>query len=230
MKSTLLLENVSFSFKTKKVLDDLNLELKVGEIVGLIGKSGCGKSTLIKIIVGYHQPQSGKIILDGKPVIAQTMKQLVGYTTQDGSFYEKLSVYENMRYYASLYNVPDSERRIKELLDSVELTSSSDTLAGDISGGMKRRLDFALSLIHKPSIVILDEPTTGLDPSLVENFWRIVLKVAHGNKIAVLVSTHILAEVKSYCTKVAVMSKGKINYFKDIRKDTNVVKLYREKA
>jgi ABC-2 type transport system ATP-binding protein len=232
MKSTLNLQNISKSFKSNKVLRDISLELKDGEIIGLIGKSGCGKSTLIKIMVGFHKPTSGKILLDDKNITNEvhTIKQLVGYTTQEGSFYEKLSVYENMRYYANLYNVllKDREKRIKELLEAVELSSSRDTLTSEISGGMKRRLDFALSLIHKPRIVILDEPTTGLDPSLVDNFWRIVQKVVKEDKIAVLVSTHILSEVKLYCSKVAVMNKGEIRTIKEIHKDTNIKKLFKE--
>jgi ABC-2 type transport system ATP-binding protein len=234
MKSTLSLKKISKSFKSNKVLHNISLELKAGEIIGLIGKSGCGKSTLIKIMVGFHKPTSGKIFLDNTEITddIHTMKQLVGYTTQEGSFYEKLSVYENMRYYANLYNVPqkEKEKRIKELLEAVELSLSKNTLAADISGGMKRRLDFALSLIHNPKIVILDEPTTGLDPSLVDNFWRIVQKVVKEDNIAVLVSTHILSEVKLYCSKVAVMNKGEINVIKEIHNDTNVKKLFKEKT
>jgi ABC-2 type transport system ATP-binding protein len=232
IKPVLQLHNLSKSFGSKNVLTNISLEIKQSEIIALIGKSGCGKSTLIKLIVGLHRPNSGAIFVGGKDSKKKQhlLKQEIGYTTQEGSYYEKLSVYENMRYYANLYNVPINgrERRIKELLESVDLLESHDSLVENISGGMKRRLDFALSLIHKPTIIILDEPTTGLDPSLIENFWRIVHKMVYEEKISVLVSTHHLSEVKNYCTGAIVMSKGKIVASKPINKDTNITKLFKE--
>jgi ABC-2 type transport system ATP-binding protein len=233
MEPFLSLQNIYKGFGSKKVLKGLSLDLYEGEILGLLGRSGCGKSTLIKVLVGYYHPSSGKIIFHGKEITKDynEVRQIVGYTTQDNSFYEKLTVLENMKYYANLYNVPrkDRKKRISELLEAVKLDIAKDTLAGSISGGMKRRLDFALSLLHRPKLVILDEPTTGLDPVLVEKFWDIVTEVAKKEKITVLVSSHHLSEIKTYCTKAAIMADGQIKSVirlkKNMRLDSQFKKL-----
>lgn len=211
---SLKIDKVGKSFGKNQVLKEINLEVKGSEIIGLIGKSGCGKSTLLKILVGYLKPEKGSIHLDEKDILSdmKEMRKLVGYTTQENSFYEKLTVIENMRYYARLYRVPmkEREKRINHLLDKVGLLSSKDTLGERISGGMKRRLDFAISLVHDPSILILDEPTTGLDPLLIDQFWNIVKDISSKEDKIVIMTSHILPEIEEYCTKVAVIDDGKV--------------------
>jgi ABC-2 type transport system ATP-binding protein len=224
MSVFLSLEKINKSFGRKKVLSDLSLELHKGEIIGLVGRSGCGKSTLIKILVGYHKPDSGRVILEGEDITDDFSKvrSIAGYTTQENSFYEKLTVNENMKYYAHLYNVKDKKKRIAELLSAVDLEQAKDVLAESISGGMKRRLDFAISMIHHPKLVILDEPTTGLDPVLVENFWQIVTSISEKQGITVLVSSHLLDEIKAHCTKAAVMAEGSIKKVINITPKTDI--------
>lgn len=203
-------KEVKKAFKGNAVLKDITLEAKGSEIIGLVGKSGCGKSTLLKILVGYYKPDSGEIFLNKEKLSGNVLKlrKLVGYTTQENSFYEKLSVIENMRYYANIYNVKNREKRIKYLLQQVELFKHKDKLAENISGGMKRRLDFAISLVHNPSILILDEPTAGLDPLLIDQFWKIVQTVVFKEKKIAVMASHILPEIEKYCTKAAVIEKG----------------------
>jgi ABC-2 type transport system ATP-binding protein len=230
MKKPLIsINKISKKFGEKIVFENLSLDIYEGEILGLIGRSGCGKSTLIKILVGYYVPDSGSLLFKQKDIASnfEEVKEIVGYTTQENSFYDMLTIYENMKYYANLYNIPLRKRRerINGLLKAVNLYSSRDTITKDISGGMKRRLDFAISLLHNPKLVILDEPTTGLDPILVENFWKIVTSIAKRRKIAVLVSSHLLSEVEDYCTKAAVMADKKI---KKIIKITNRTDLQKE--
>lgn len=232
MAAFLTLKNIYKSFGKKHILKDLSLNLYQGEIVGLIGRSGCGKSTLIKILVGYYKADKGKIIFENNDITDDynEVRHLVGYTTQENSFYEKLSIYENMQYYANLYNVERRIRkqRIEELLKAVKLFETKNFLAGRISGGMKRRLDFAISLLHDPKLVILDEPTTGLDPVLVENFWEIVKPIVKKKNIALLVSSHLLSEVKSHCNKAAVMAEGKITRIIKIKKRMNLLSKFRQ--
>lgn len=234
MEHVLSLKNISKSFGAQKVIENLSFELNEGEIMGLIGRSGCGKSTLIKILVGYYTADSGKIMFGKKDITKNfnEAREIVGYTTQENSFYEKLTVYENMEYYSQLYNVPNKQRnhRINELLKAVKLEASKHVLAESISGGMKRRLDFAISLLHEPKIVILDEPTTGLDPVLVENFWEIVTSIVKKQKISVLVSSHLLSEIKAYCGKAAVMADGKIKSVIKLSKNTDIDKKFKELA
>ena len=208
MKMQLSIEGLKKSFKANSVLQGACFEAQEGEIIGLIGTSGCGKSTLLKILVGYYKADAGKVMFNKK--ICRDLKRVAGYTTQENSFYEKLSVIENMQYYGRLYSL--SNKQIKEksddLLGKVGLANYQKTLGENLSGGMKRRLDFAISLLHDPSVLVLDEPTTGLDPMLVDQFWRIVNKLGK-NKI-VIMTTHILSEVEKYCTKVVVMKNGKV--------------------
>ncbi|MDP2749712.1 MAG: ABC transporter ATP-binding protein [Nanoarchaeota archaeon] len=226
------IEKVSKSFGKKKVLDNLTISINEGEILGLLGRSGCGKSTLIKILVGYHKADSGRIIFNGKEVSGNfnEVKKLVGYTTQENSFYEKLTIQENMNYYAQLYSVDKKhiQARINKLLKDVKLDSHKDTLAGDISGGMKRRLDFAISLLHEPKLVILDEPTTGLDPILVDNFWGIIRATAKEQKITVLISSHMLTEIEQNCDRAAIIADGKIRTIIDIKKGIDLETQFRK--
>ena len=140
MALSLKIDNLRKSFKNRSVLKDISFEASGSEIIGLVGKSGCGKSTLLKILVGYYKSDGGSILVNGKKVKnVLELRNLVGYTTQENSFYEKLSVLENMRYYANLYDISGKEReqRIKRLLEDVGLLDSRDVLAEDISGGMK---------------------------------------------------------------------------------------------
>ncbi len=228
MKEVVRVEGLKKSFGSHQVLNGVNLQVNQGEIIALLGRSGCGKSTLIKSLVGYHQVDSGKIFFKGNNVAKNTleMRKVVGYTTQDNSFYEDLTVQENMKYYASLYKIPKKEQqeRIGSLLKSVGLHEHTTTLAGSISGGMKRRLDFALSLLHKPKLVVLDEPTTGLDPVLVEIFWDVVTSIVKEQRIAVLVSSHHLHEVQQHCTKAIYMKQGKVEKITTITAKTNIDK------
>ncbi|MFH0876539.1 MAG: ABC transporter ATP-binding protein [archaeon] len=211
--------NITKSFGKNKVLDGISLSIEKGEIFGLIGPSGCGKSTLMKIILGILQADSGTISIEGENLSKNTskIKKLVGYTTQENSFYEKLTIAENMKYYSNLYGLYPKEDYIDNILKDVELLKHKKSLAGNISGGMKRRLDFAISLIHDPKILILDEPTTGLDPLLVEQFWAVVQKTAAKGK-TVIVTSHIFSEIDANVNKVGIMNKGKFAKIIDLDK------------
>ncbi len=208
-------KEVSKRFGKNTVLDMLDLNIAKGEIYGLVGPSGCGKSTLMKILLGIYSPDSGQILINGEDVSKdrKRIRKLVGYTTQENSFYEKLTVLENMKYYADLYGT--SRKHLEDLLKDVQLLKARNTLAGSISGGMKRRLDFAISLIHDPEILVLDEPTTGLDPILVKQFWEIVAKTK-GKGRTIVVSSHIFSELEDNCSKVGIMFSGRIRHTIDL--------------
>ncbi|MBU2634630.1 MAG: ABC transporter ATP-binding protein [Nanoarchaeota archaeon] len=214
MTISLKIDKISKSFKNNQILKEINLEGKSSEIIGLIGPSGCGKSTLLKILVGYYKPNSGSILINNKKISKNiiNLRKIVGYTTQENSFYEKLTIMENMRYYSNLYGIHYNQQTqiINNILEKVELLRHKKTLTENISGGMKRRLDFAISLIHNPSILILDEPTTGLDPLLVDQFWNIVKNIMLKENKIVIISSHIITEIEKYCTKVAIMKDGHI--------------------
>ena len=209
----LQVRGLSKQFGKKVIFHNLSFDVHKGEILGLIGRSGCGKSTLLKILVGYLKPDSGKIFYNGKDITKdfRQIRKLVGYTTQENSFYEKLTVYENMKYYANLYEIygRQAKERIEYLLNAVELSGSKKQLADKISGGMKRRLDFAISLLHNPELIILDEPTAGLDQALVDQFWELVTGIVKKENKAAIVSSHIIDEIERNCTRAVIMhNKG----------------------
>lgn len=224
-------EGITKSFGDNKVLSGVDLSLKDGEIFGLIGQSGCGKSTFLKIILGILSPDSGRIVYKDQDITHDPLKirRIIGYTTQENSFYEKLTIFENMKYYANLYNLkyPKIEMHIHKILKSVGLLGSKNTLAQSISGGMKRRLDFAISILHDPELLVLDEPTTGLDPLLVQQFWDVVVKNKPDHR-TIIVSSHIFSELEKNCDRVGVVNNGKIVKIIIVKKNTKLYPIFQK--
>jgi ABC-2 type transport system ATP-binding protein len=206
---------VTKSFGKRKIISDISFRIDKGDIFGLLGRSGSGKTTLLKMLLGSIRPDSGKILFRGKNITGDSffLRKIIGLTTQENSFYDKLTVYENMIYYSRLYDVSlpkqGLESRIRNILKEVELEGSSKTVSEKLSGGMKRRLDFAISLVHDPELLILDEPTTGLDPILVNQFWEIIRRFSKNGK-TILVISHIFPEVKANCNRAGILDKGKL--------------------
>jgi ABC-type multidrug transport system ATPase subunit len=206
-------DRISKSFGKNMVIKELSLSIRAHEIFGIIGRSGAGKSTLLKMLIGFYPVDSGSIRYQGKEITnkASIMKRVVGFCTQENSFYPELTVLENTWYYGRLYGIPRMElkKRQKELLQLVDIYSSRDILAGDLSGGMKRRLDFAISLIHHPQLLILDEPTTGLDPITEKQIWDLI-KGLSKRGVSIIVISHMLAFVEKYCDTIGFLDAGKI--------------------
>ena len=208
-------KDITKAFGSKKILDNVNLKISKGDVFGIIGPSGSGKSTLMKVLMGIYKPTSGSIYFKEKEVLKDSnfLLKVTGLTTQENSFYYKLTVKENMHYYANLNSVQmnkkDLDVHINKILRSVNLYDSKDKLAQNISGGMKRRLDFAISLVHNPELLILDEPTTGLDPKLVDQFWKIIKEVSKEGKTIIVIS-HIFSELEKNCNKAGILYNGKI--------------------
>ena len=210
------IRGVSKSFGKKLVLNDINLEVNEGEIFGVIGASGAGKTTLLESMIGFYPISKGDISfrkdstgstfnflsLEKDP----SLKQLIGFSTQDPSFYDRLTVKENLEYFAKLYNIPEQfiEQRIKKIMDLVELTGEENALAGELSGGMKKRLDIACSLINDPKLLILDEPTADLDPVLRQHVWRLLKKINSLGK-TIIISSHFLEEMDILCHRIGII-------------------------
>ncbi len=206
-------ENISKRFKDKSVLKNINFSINQGELYGFIGPSGAGKTTLFKIILGIYKPTKGKIIFKGKDLTGniEEIKKQIGYSTQENSFYEKLTVQENLEHYGSLFNVPKQQLKqtIPVLLDLVHLTQAKDTIAYKLSGGMQRRLDLICSIIHNPEILVLDEPTAGLDPVLRKEMWHFIQRI-HKTGKTILISSHALGEIDPICTRISILNEGTI--------------------
>lgn len=192
--------------------DNLNFEVRKGEIFGFLGANGAGKTTAMKILCGLSMPTAGKINVAGFDVYthAEKIKRRIGYMSQKFSLYEDLTVAENFRFYAGVYHVPRKqiELRMTELLRIVDLLGQKDKLIADLPLGWKQKLAFSVAIIHQPEIVFLDEPTSGVDPVARRMFWELIFDVSRKGT-TVFVTTHYMDEAE-YCDRLSIMDRGKI--------------------
>lgn len=211
-----MLETVKLtkSFKDKKVVDEINLYLHIGESVGLLGPNGAGKSTTISMIASLIKPTSGDVKLDGKSTIQNPsdLRKVLGVVPQEIALYEELSAYENLKFFGKAYRVEKEtlEVRIQEVLDMVGLKDRQKELIKTFSGGMKRRINIAAALLHNPKILILDEPTVGIDPQSRNHILETVRELNQTQGTTVLYTSHYMEEVEQLCNRVYIMDHGKI--------------------
>lgn len=208
----LTVKNLKKKYKDFLALKGISFEIKEGEIFGMLGPNGAGKSTLIKILTCFHKPTSGTVVINKIPITQPNkIKPLIGWVPQEETFYHKLTVRENLEYFASLYNIPKSEfkKRSEELLKLLQIDQKTNAIAGSLSGGMKRRLSIAISLIHNPKVLYLDEPTAGVDPVSRRALWNIIKKIKETG-ITILFCTHYLDEAELLCDRIAILRSGEI--------------------
>jgi ABC-2 type transport system ATP-binding protein len=197
-------------YGTQKAVDTISFEVKQGEIVGFLGPNGAGKSTTMKMITGYLVPDGGKIEVCGLPVEGEALatKKKIGYLPELNPLYQDMYVREYLDFVAGLHQITFSKKRVEEVIALTGLTPEADKLIEQLSKGYKQRVGLAAALIHDPEVLILDEPTTGLDPNQIIEI-REVIK-ALGKQKTILFSTHILQEVEAICSRVIIINKGKI--------------------
>jgi ABC-2 type transport system ATP-binding protein len=197
-------------FGAKTVVDHFSMQVPKGAIYGFLGPNGSGKTTTIRMICGLLTPDEGHGVVLGHDILteAELIKRQVGYMTQRFSLYEDLSIGENLDFVARMYAMPDRKRRVAEALERLGLTSRRAQLAGTLSGGWKQRLALAACLIHEPRLLLLDEPTAGVDPGARRDFWDHIHQLAHDG-ITVLVSTHYMDEAER-CHALAYIAYGKL--------------------
>lgn len=204
------IEKLSKSFGEQKVLDKIDFKLESGEIVGLIGPSGSGKSTLIKTMLGMEKADEGEaLVLDYKMPKREILSN-IGYMAQSDALYEMLTGYENLEFFGKMKGVPSDKlkKEIEYIAEIVDLTDDLKKLVSKYSGGMKRRLSLAIALIRSPELLILDEPTVGIDPSLRKNIWKELFK-QRDNGVGILVTTHVMDEAE-LTDKVGLLLNGDI--------------------
>jgi ABC-2 type transport system ATP-binding protein len=203
--------NVTKKFGDEAAVDSLTMSVPRGTIFGFIGPSGCGKTTTVRLMTGIHKPTSGELTVLGKNPIhfSKSDQEKIGYLIQTFVLYPELTVWENLNFAASFYGVTlFRQKRLNKLLEFVELTEDKKKLAGDLSGGMKRRLSLAATLVHNPELLFLDEPTAGIDPLLRRKFWDYFKELqAEGHTL--FVTTQYVGEA-AYCDLVGVMYDGKL--------------------
>lgn len=204
------IEKLSKSFGEQKVLDKIDFKLESGEIVGLIGPSGSGKSTLIKTMLGMEKADDGEaLVLDYKMPKREILSN-IGYMAQSDALYEMLTGYENLDFFGKMKGVPSDKlkKEIEYIAEIVDLTNDLKKLVSKYSGGMKRRLSLAIALIGSPELLILDEPTVGIDPSLRKNIWKELFK-QRDSGVGILVTTHVMDEAE-LTDKVGLLLNGDI--------------------
>lgn len=191
MATAVHVRNVSVVIGKTTILNRLSFSLPAGKLVGLVGPSGSGKTTLIRTILGLQTPTGGSVTLLGYPPGAPLLRHLVGYVTQAPSTYADLSVQENVNYFAALLGA--SKYSVQEVLEQVELTNHAHQLVGTLSGGQRARVSLAVALLGRPQLLLLDEPTVGLDPLLRKKLWDL-FRGLRANGVTIIISSHAMDE------------------------------------
>ena len=213
MNPLIIADHLCKAFAATVAVDNVSLNITVGEIYGLVGSDGAGKTTTLRLLVGALKPDSGQAVICGFPVQKQgeQARARVGYLSQRFSLYEDLSVLENIRFFAEVRGLSREEwlPRCMEILDFVGLASFKDRRAGQLSGGMKQKLGLASALVGRPSVLLLDEPTTGVDPVTRQDFWQLLVRIVSRDQVAVLLSTPYMDEA-ARCHRVGFMRHGRL--------------------
>ena len=226
---SITVENLTKFYGDQKVLNKVSFSIRKGEIVGFLGPNGAGKSTLMKILTTFIQASEGKAFVNGFSVVENKKKvqKSVGYLPEHNPLYLEMYVREYLFYNAKIYKIPISE--VEKIIEKTGLKTEAHKKIGNLSKGFRQRVGIANTLLHNPEVLILDEPTTGLDPNQLLEI-RELIKTAGKNK-TVLFSTHILQEVEAICDRVIIINKGEIVHdksLKDTIKNIGLEKLFTE--
>jgi len=206
------IRNLTKSYGDIVALDRFSLDLKKGEVLGLLGPNGAGKTTLISILAGTVRDFTGTVTFEGRDLFSdRRLKSRLGIVPQDMAFYDELNAMDNMLFWGGLYDLPRAElkQRARDLLELVELAGRAKEPVKNFSGGMKRRLNTAIGLLHKPDLLLLDEPTVGIDVQAKVSILEIIRNVGAAGT-GVIFTTHQLAEVETTCGRIAIMDQGRI--------------------
>jgi len=206
------IENLSKKYGAQAAVDGVSFEVKAGEILGFLGPNGAGKSTTMKMITGYIGIGEGDILIGGKSVKQQgaELKRHIGYLPEHNPLYEEMPVVDYLRFCAELQGVPreETEERMRRMIRQCGLDAEKHKKIGELSKGYRQRVGLAQAIIHDPEVLILDEPTTGLDPNQIIEIRRLIREL--GRQKTVILSTHILPEVEATCDRILIINKGRI--------------------
>ena len=207
---TIKVSQVNKLYGTQKALDQVSFEIGTGELVGFLGPNGAGKSTLMKIITGYLAADGGSVEINGEPLETKniSIRAQIGYLPENNPLYTDLFVREYLEMVAGFYQLPNKKEQVLKMVELTGLKDEQHKKIGALSKGYRQRVGLAQALIHDPAVLILDEPTTGLDPNQLEEIRQLIRKISE-NK-TVMLSTHIMQEVEAVCTRVLILNKGKL--------------------
>ncbi|NJN02842.1 MAG: ABC transporter ATP-binding protein [Leptolyngbyaceae cyanobacterium SL_1_1] len=206
----LRIEGLCKAYGDRPLLQTLNFEISAGEIYGLLGPNGAGKTTTINLICGLLKADAGSVLIQGQPVTTAT-KRLIGVVPQENLLYRSLTCAENLAFFAQLYGLSRALRRqrIQACLEAVKLSDRANTLVEALSGGMQRRLSLAVALVHRPKLLILDEPTTGLDIEARYDLWQLI-RFLQQQGLTILLTTHLLEEAERLCQRIGILKQGQL--------------------
>ena len=202
--------NLSKNFGARLAVDNISFEARQGEVLGFLGPNGAGKTTTMRILTGYMPPSSGFANIAGFDIVNESLevRKRVGYLPETVPLYTDMTLYDYLQFFANLRHIPNSEDAIFETLEMVGLTDRANGYIGNLSKGMRQRIGLAQALLHKPEVLILDEPTIGLDPAQIIEVRNLIREI--GKERTVLLSTHILSEAQQLCNRIMIINKGKI--------------------
>jgi ABC-2 type transport system ATP-binding protein len=206
MKNAVEISSLTVARSAREVLHGLHLTIPPGQVTGLLGPSGCGKSTLMRAVVGVQRTRSGEVRVLGEPAGSRVLRDRLAYQTQAASVYDDLTVTENLHFFARVLGVGRAE--VDRTVDAVHLGDHRDHVVGNLSGGQRSRANLAVALLGRAEVLVLDEPTVGLDPVLREELWTLFHRIAEAGA-AVLVSSHVMDEAER-CDRLLLMREGRI--------------------
>lgn len=203
-------KDLTKDFGVRRAIENLNFHAEKGEILGFLGPNGAGKTTTMRILTGYMPPTSGSARVAGFDVVEESLevRRRVGYVPETVPLYPDLTVYDYLKFMADIRHIRNSEDRIEEALRIVDMEERADGYIGNLSKGMRQRVGLAQALLHEPQVLILDEPTIGLDPAQIHEVRTLIQEL--GKERTILLSTHILSEAQQVCDRVLIINKGKI--------------------
>jgi ABC-2 type transport system ATP-binding protein len=203
-------EGLTKDYGPRRAIEDLTFNVNKGEIVGFLGPNGAGKTTTMRILTAYMPPTSGQALVAGYDVVEQSLevRKRVGYLPETVPLYPDMTVFDYLKFMADLRHLPQAEDRVDEVLELVHMSDRADGYIGNLSKGMRQRVGLAQALLHQPEVLILDEPTIGLDPAQIHEVRNLIREL--GRERTVLLSTHILSEAQQVCNRVLIINKGRI--------------------
>jgi ABC-2 type transport system ATP-binding protein len=206
----IVVESLTKDYGVRRAIDNLSFNAEPGEILGFLGPNGAGKTTTMRILCGYMPPTSGVARVAGFDVVEQSLevRKRVGYLPETVPLYPDMTVFDYLKFMADLRHIPNAEDRVDEVLETVHMDERSESYISSLSKGMRQRVGLAQAMLHQPEVMILDEPTIGLDPAQIIEVRNMIREI--GKKRTILLSTHILSEAQQVCNRVLIINRGKI--------------------
>jgi ABC-2 type transport system ATP-binding protein len=216
MSPAISIKNVKKTLGNREILKGISFNVEMGDIFGYLGPNGAGKTTTIRILLGLFQADSGKLEILGQDIKLSETRKKIGFVLDADGLYDNMTAEENMEYYARIYGLFKANKRIRELLDIVELGNRAKDRVNAYSKGMRQRLALARAMVHDPEVLVLDEPTSGVDPSGQIEIRQIMIDMAHKKNKTIFLSSHNLDEVQRICNRIALIDRGEIKLYGEL--------------